>query len=222
MCIRDRQRVVPADTIAAWTERIENMEEDIQDIALQERAEKAVRIAERDANKAENLMLHERDIFSRPKRSWFQTEREKREVRNKAKEDYEDPFGKKRKADSEKDGKAKKKQKSLSRTVRREQAIDKALADKPNAIKKVTDKQVKVAAKRTKKEERMQKVGLAPKNKQEKRKSQKEKDKAKGKTKSSGGGGRDLAFSKEEKKATLLGKLRGHNNFKSKKRYKRR
>jgi len=37
-----KQRVVPAQTIAAWTEKIENMEEDIQDIALQERAEKAV------------------------------------------------------------------------------------------------------------------------------------------------------------------------------------
>jgi len=95
-----------------------------------------VRIAERDANKAENLMLHERDIFSRPKRSWFQTEREKRETRNKAKDDMENAGKKRKTSDTQDDPKTKKKQKSLSRTVRREKAIEKALADKPNAIPK--------------------------------------------------------------------------------------
>jgi len=66
----------------------------------------------------------------------------------------------------------------------------------------------------------MQKVGLAPKkNKNDNKK--KEKTKGKPKSKSAMGGNRESSFSKEEKKATL-GKLRGHQKFKSKKRYKRR
>lgn len=37
-----------------------------------------MRMAEMEANKAANLMQHEKEIFSRPRREWFQTPKEKK------------------------------------------------------------------------------------------------------------------------------------------------
>jgi hypothetical protein len=82
----------------------------------------------------------------------------------------------------------------------------------------VSDKQVKVEARRTKKEEMLQRAGLIPKQKKttakDKRRDAKQK---KGPSKSTSKGG----FGEESRKATL-GKLKGNNQFKSKSRYKRR
>ena len=45
---------------------------------MEERAEKHLARAEMEAIKAENLMEHHKEIHSRPKRDWFQTERDKK------------------------------------------------------------------------------------------------------------------------------------------------
>ena len=40
-----------------------------------------MRIADMETDKARNMVEYEEDIKSRPKKSWFQTNQEKREVR---------------------------------------------------------------------------------------------------------------------------------------------
>eukprot|EP01047_Picozoa_sp_COSAG01_P043926 COSAG01_NODE_3932_length_5522_cov_153.687258_3_plen_157_part_00 len=52
------------------------------DILKQERTEKELRVAEMEANKASNLLAHRQAIAGRPARSWFQTEVQKRTVKN--------------------------------------------------------------------------------------------------------------------------------------------
>ena len=39
-----------------------------------------------EANKAENMIEHEAEIYSRPARTWFQTERQKKQVAKRARD----------------------------------------------------------------------------------------------------------------------------------------
>jgi ATP-dependent RNA helicase DDX27 len=43
----------------------------------EEREERELRKAEMEAQKAENMVVHEAEISARPARTWFQTKREK-------------------------------------------------------------------------------------------------------------------------------------------------
>ena len=51
---------------------------------FQERRE--VRVAERDVTKIENMEKYKDEIMARPKRSWFQSEKEKKKVEDARKE----------------------------------------------------------------------------------------------------------------------------------------
>ncbi|KAG6774737.1 hypothetical protein POTOM_022106 [Populus tomentosa] len=72
-----RSRIVAEQSIIKWSQIIENMENQVADVLQQEREERAIRKAEMEATKAENMIAHKDEIFSRPKRTWFVTEREK-------------------------------------------------------------------------------------------------------------------------------------------------
>ena len=49
-----------------WSIKIEAMENDIRSIEREERNERALRLAEQEANRAMNRIVHEADILSRP------------------------------------------------------------------------------------------------------------------------------------------------------------
>ncbi|XP_061973164.1 DEAD-box ATP-dependent RNA helicase 28 isoform X1 [Populus nigra] len=72
-----RSRIVAEQSIIKWSQIIEHMENQVADVLQQEREERAIRKAEMEATKAENMIAHKDEIFSRPKRTWFVTEREK-------------------------------------------------------------------------------------------------------------------------------------------------
>ena len=76
-------RAVPAPVISHFLSKIRSLEVDVADIFKQERTEKELRVAEMEANKASNLMKHASEIQHRPARSWFQTEKEKKDVKNR-------------------------------------------------------------------------------------------------------------------------------------------
>ncbi|KAG7011071.1 DEAD-box ATP-dependent RNA helicase 28, partial [Cucurbita argyrosperma subsp. argyrosperma] len=56
------------------------MEDQVNVILQEEREERALRKAEMEATKAENMIVHQEEIFSRPKKTWFITEKEKKLV----------------------------------------------------------------------------------------------------------------------------------------------
>lgn len=80
-----KNRTVAEQSIAKWCQIIEQMESQVAAILQEEREERALRKAEMEATKAENMIEHKDDIFSRPKRTWFTTEREKRLIAMAAK-----------------------------------------------------------------------------------------------------------------------------------------
>ncbi|MCO5592482.1 hypothetical protein L7F22_046485 [Adiantum nelumboides] len=78
-------RVVPVSTIMKWHDKVIDMEHSVGAVLWEEREERALRKAEMEANKAQNMLDHEAEIFSRPKKVWFQTGQEKRQSANAAK-----------------------------------------------------------------------------------------------------------------------------------------
>nr|GEW73366.1 DEAD-box ATP-dependent RNA helicase 28 [Tanacetum cinerariifolium] len=81
-----KSRIVAEQSITKWSRQIEQMEDQVASLLREEREEMALRKAEMEADKAENMITHRDEIFSRPKRTWFVTEKEKKLVANAGKE----------------------------------------------------------------------------------------------------------------------------------------
>lgn len=54
------------------------MKGEIEEILKEEREEKQMAQAEMQVTRGQNLITHENEIMSRPKRTWFESEKEKR------------------------------------------------------------------------------------------------------------------------------------------------
>ncbi|WOL09700.1 DEAD-box ATP-dependent RNA helicase 28 isoform X2 [Canna indica] len=81
-----KSRIVAERPVTEWSKLIEQMEDQISAVIQEEREERILRKAEMEANKAENMIMHKEEIFSRPKRTWFATEKEKKALAKAAKE----------------------------------------------------------------------------------------------------------------------------------------
>ncbi|MCJ1308899.1 nucleolar DEAD-box protein required for synthesis of 60S ribosomal subunit [Agyrium rufum] len=69
--------VEPADA-DKWVENLKELEEEVEDVLREEKEEKMLGSAEMQVRKGENLVDHEKEIMSRPKRTWFESESDKR------------------------------------------------------------------------------------------------------------------------------------------------
>eukprot|EP01138_Halocafeteria_seosinensis_P013188 gb/GECG01013469.1/.p1 GENE.gb/GECG01013469.1/~~gb/GECG01013469.1/.p1 ORF type:complete len:948 (+),score=205.36 gb/GECG01013469.1/:1-2844(+) len=79
-------RTVPEEVIQYWNQQINDMQPDIEDIIEQENIEKRLRVADMEAKKAENIVNHADEIHSRPVRTWFQSEGEKKSIQERARQ----------------------------------------------------------------------------------------------------------------------------------------
>ncbi|KAJ0408915.1 hypothetical protein ATCC90586_005952 [Pythium insidiosum] len=79
-----KSRAVPDPVIAQWKARIEAMESDIKQVLREETLEKRMREAEKEAERASNLLKHRDEIAARPARTWFMSEKEKKKVAERA------------------------------------------------------------------------------------------------------------------------------------------
>ncbi|KAL1503172.1 hypothetical protein AB1Y20_011231 [Prymnesium parvum] len=80
-----KTRTIPPEVVAYWVDKIASLEPQIDEVLQGEKEEKAIRLAEMEANKASNLITYRDEIASRPARSWFQTEKERESTRELAK-----------------------------------------------------------------------------------------------------------------------------------------
>lgn len=84
-----KSRIVAEQSITKWSQIIEQMEDQVAAVLREEREERDLRKAEMEATKAENLILHADEIYSRPKKTWFVTQKEKNLIAKVAKESVE-------------------------------------------------------------------------------------------------------------------------------------
>ncbi|KAI1770469.1 hypothetical protein F4818DRAFT_450405 [Hypoxylon cercidicola] len=69
----------PADA-DKWQTQIDEMADEIESIAKEEKEEKQMAQVEMQIKKGENMVLHEDEIKSRPKRTWFETQHDKKKA----------------------------------------------------------------------------------------------------------------------------------------------
>lgn len=81
-----RTRTLPADIVEKVVKKIDGLQDEIDDIMKEEKEERLLAQTERDMTKSENMMDHEDEIMSRPRRTWFQSERDKKAAKNAGKE----------------------------------------------------------------------------------------------------------------------------------------
>lgn len=79
-------RVVPPTVVARWSKWVERVEPAVRDVLKQERHERELRLAEMQVQKANNMLKFESDIYSRPPKTWFQTEQQKTDQKDQVRE----------------------------------------------------------------------------------------------------------------------------------------
>ncbi|KAL1918487.1 uncharacterized protein VTP21DRAFT_3147 [Calcarisporiella thermophila] len=87
-----KQRVVSPDLVSKYREKLESLQDQIREVMQEEKEEKALRQAEMEVRKSQNLLTHEAEIYSRPARTWFQSEKEKQQSKEIGKAHYNAQF----------------------------------------------------------------------------------------------------------------------------------
>ncbi|KAJ1844922.1 nucleolar DEAD-box protein required for synthesis of 60S ribosomal subunit, partial [Coemansia sp. RSA 486] len=78
---RIKQRVVPGQTLNKYRARVDELASQVKNILEEEREEKMFKDADMQMTKAENLIKFKDEIKNRPRRTWFQTEKERKDAK---------------------------------------------------------------------------------------------------------------------------------------------
>lgn len=72
-----RHRVIPSDVVLTMGEQLEKLRPEVSEVLQEEQEEKTLRQADMELRKGQNMLEHEDEIYGRPARTWFQSEKEK-------------------------------------------------------------------------------------------------------------------------------------------------
>ena len=75
--IAPKQRLIDPTVLEEFRSRLDAMEDDINILLEEEKAERAIQKAEKEATRCENMVKHAKEIKARPKKEWFQSSRQK-------------------------------------------------------------------------------------------------------------------------------------------------
>ncbi|OAL56204.1 DEAD-domain-containing protein [Pyrenochaeta sp. DS3sAY3a] len=90
-------RQVPAEETDRWMEQLRELEDELEEVLKEEKEERALSITERDLKRGVNLIEHEDEIKSRPRRVWFESEKDKKSEHQKGAAALNGPIGKQKK-----------------------------------------------------------------------------------------------------------------------------
>lgn len=71
-------RLIEATEADVWAAKVEDMQDEIEEVLKEEKEDKALAMVEIQATKGENMIVHEQEINSRPRRTWFESEQDKK------------------------------------------------------------------------------------------------------------------------------------------------
>jgi ATP-dependent RNA helicase DDX27 len=74
-------RVIDPADADKWQDQIDEMDDEIDEILQEEKEEKQLAQIEMQVKKGENLIKHEEEIHARPKRTWFETQEDKKKAK---------------------------------------------------------------------------------------------------------------------------------------------
>ncbi|MCJ1332745.1 nucleolar DEAD-box protein required for synthesis of 60S ribosomal subunit [Thelotrema lepadinum] len=78
-------RVVEAKDVDSWSKKLRDIEGEVEEVMKEEKEEKALAQVDMQVRKGENMMVHEAEIRARPRRTWFESEKEKESAKEKGK-----------------------------------------------------------------------------------------------------------------------------------------
>lgn len=78
-----KQRTVPPEIVNSVLKELREMNDEVKEVMREEKEEKEFRRGNMELTKAQNLLEHEQEIKSRPARTWFQSETEKKTAKSK-------------------------------------------------------------------------------------------------------------------------------------------
>ncbi|KAK2867811.1 nucleolar DEAD-box protein required for synthesis of 60S ribosomal subunit [Arthroderma sp. PD_2] len=76
-------RVIDQATADKWADQVNELTPEIDEVLQEEKEEKQLAKAEMQVTRGKNLIGHQDEIMSRPKRTWFESEKEKRESKKR-------------------------------------------------------------------------------------------------------------------------------------------
>ncbi|KAL6309998.1 DEAD-domain-containing protein [Sparassis latifolia] len=165
-----RHRQIPQEAVAKWSLRLDGLKKEISEILQEEKEEKQLRQAEMELKKGQNMIEHEKEIFARPARTWFQSGAEKAKAEAVSRQQYETGFNAAKRGGEKKvaaDKPKRDKFAGLSRRVkRRKMALEEDEAGESGAIR--------AAVRSAKKTARPAKIG-EPERQSSRKKEKKEK-----------------------------------------------
>lgn len=80
-------RMLEISEVNAMNDEIEGFANEIEEILKEEKQEKQLSQMEKDVLRGENLVKHRDEILARPKRTWFESEKEKKAAKDRAREE---------------------------------------------------------------------------------------------------------------------------------------
>lgn len=83
-----KHRLVPSEIVSHIADKIAELKPDVDAVLQEEKEERALRQAEMELKKGTNMLEHRDEIMSRPKRTWFQTEKEKQAAKTASAAEY--------------------------------------------------------------------------------------------------------------------------------------
>ncbi|ERF68801.1 ATP-dependent RNA helicase DRS1 [Endocarpon pusillum Z07020] len=79
-------RVVGAEEADRWAREVEMLQDEVEEVLQEEKEERQLEQVGKQVVRAANLVEHRDEILSRPRRTWFESEREKRNAKTREKE----------------------------------------------------------------------------------------------------------------------------------------
>ncbi|GAA5949694.1 hypothetical protein JCM3765_002758 [Sporobolomyces pararoseus] len=92
-----KQRTVPPLVVNSVLKELKDLNDEVREVMREEKEEKEFRRGNMELTKAQNLLQHEEEIKSRPARTWFQTETEKKTSKNLGTAEHNSKFSQKNK-----------------------------------------------------------------------------------------------------------------------------
>ena len=179
-----KHRLLPPEAVQRMDEAIVALRPEVEQVLVEEKEERALRQAEMQVTKGENMIEHGDEIFSRPKRTWFQSEKDKAAAKHMSKAEYAAKMDAVKAAEKKKAEKGKDRFAGLSRRQKRSKLMREEVAREN--IQGATDAAVRAA----KRAQRPKQLG-EPEPKRQKQ------SKSKSKNKSKGGPGGKSSFSRD-------------------------
>ncbi|KOS18467.1 ATP-dependent RNA helicase DRS1 [Escovopsis weberi] len=84
-------RVIEAGEVDKLQDQIDGMDGEIEEIMKEEKEERQLAQAEMQIRRGENIITHEAEIKSRPKRTWFETQHDKDKAKQAGREELNGP-----------------------------------------------------------------------------------------------------------------------------------